>query len=138
MLGANVATELFGEVSPLGKEIKIARHTTSATKERLIVIGTLVPRGRSLEFGFSFDDLVFMPITTVQQRFTGNDRIPQIAVHVHTVEDMPQAIAEVKTVIKKRHRNRDDFFGTFDVRLGLAQPTPNTPCLLYTSDAADE
>lgn len=121
VLGANVATGLFGEVSPLGKEIKIAHSSTSATKERLIVIGILMPRGRSLEFGFSFDDLVFMPITTVQQRFTGNDRIPQIAVHVHTVEDIPRAIEEVKTVIRKRHRNQNDFFGTFDVRLGLAR-----------------
>ena len=122
VLGANVATGLFGEVSsPLGKEIKVVRNRTSGLKERFIVIGTLVPRGRSLEFGFSFDDLVFMPITTVQQRFTGNDRIPQIAVHVHTVEDMPQAIEEVKAVIRKQHRNRDDFFGTFDVRLGLAR-----------------
>ena len=121
VLGVNVATGLFGEVSPLGKEIKVVRNRTSGLKERFIVIGTLEPRGRSLEFGFSFDDLVFMPITTVQQRFTGNDRIPQIAVHVHTVEDMPQAIEEVKAVVRKRHRNRDDFFGTFDVRLGLAR-----------------
>ncbi len=121
VLGANVATGLFGEVSPLGKEIKIAHSSTSVTKERLIVIGILMPRGRSLEFGFSFDDLVFMPITTVQQRFTGNDRIPQIAVHVHTVEDIPRAIEEVKAVIRKRHRNQNDFFGTFDVRLGLAR-----------------
>ena len=121
VLGANVATGLFGQVSPLGKEIKIVRSRTSGLKERFIVIGTLVPRGRSLEFGFSFDDLVFMPITTVQQRFTGNDRIPQIAVHIQTVEDMPQAIEEVKAVVQKRHRNRDDFFGIFDVRLGLAR-----------------
>ncbi len=121
VLGANVATGLFGEVSPLGKEIKIARRTTNATKERLTVIGTLVPRGRSLEFGFSFDDLVFMPITTVQQRFTGNNRIPQIAVQVPTVEDMPRAIEAVKAVIRKRHRGQDDFFAIFDVRLGLAR-----------------
>ena len=121
VLGANVARGLFGEVSPLGKEIKIARRTTRATKERLTVIGTLVSRGRSLEFGFSFDDLVFIPLTTVQQRFTGNNRIPQIAVQGHTVEEMPQAIAEVKAVIRKRHRNQDDFFGIFDVRLGLAR-----------------
>ena len=121
VLGANVATELFGEVSPLGKEIKIARRTTRSIKERFTVIGTLVPRGRSLEFGFSFDDLVFMPVTTVQRRFTGNNRVPQIAVRVNAVEDMPQAIAEVKAVIRQRHRNQDDFFGIFDVRLGLAR-----------------
>ena len=121
VLGANVATTLFREVSPLEKEIKIARRGQSAMKERFIVIGTLVSRGRSLEFGFSFDDLVFIPITTAQQRFTGNNRIPQIAVQVHTVEDMPQAIEEVKAVIRKRHRKQDDFFEIFDVRLGLAR-----------------
>ena len=121
VLGANVATSLFREVSPLGKEIKIARRGQSAMKERFIVIGTLESRGRSLEFGFSFDDLVFIPITTAQQRFIGNNRIPQIAVHVHTVESMPQAIEEVKAVIRKRHRNQDDFFAIFDVRLGLAR-----------------
>lgn len=87
VLGANVATELFGEKSPLGREIKIARSKKETLKERFIVIGPLAPRGRSLEFGFSFDDLVFIPITTAQQRFTGNNRILQIAVHVRSVAD---------------------------------------------------
>lgn len=121
VLGSNVATTLFREVSPLGKEIKIARRGQRGMKERFIVIGTLVSRGRSLEFGFSFDDLVFLPITTVQQRFTGNTRIPQIAVQAHTVEDMPQAIEEVKAVIGKRHGNQTDFFEIFDVRAGQAR-----------------
>ena len=119
VLGKIVATELFGEVSPLGKEIKISRDKKGAIKERFIVIGTLERRGRSLEFGVSFDDLVFIPITTAQQRFTGNNRITQIAVHVNTVADMNQAIEEVKTVIRKRHRNEDDFFVIVDLRAGL-------------------
>ncbi len=122
VLGANVAAELFGAASPLGKEIKISRASGQYRhqRERFTVIGTLVPRGRSLKFGFSFDDLAFLPVTTVQQRFTGNDRIPQIAVQAHTVADMPKAIEEVKTVVQKRHRN-EEFFGTFDVRGGVRQ-----------------
>ena len=119
VLGKNVATELFGEVSPLGREIKISRGQKGAIKERFIVIGTLERRGRSLEFGLSFDDLVFIPITTAQQRFTGDNRITQIAVQVHILSDMNQAIEEVKTVIRKRHRNEDDFFVIVDFRIGL-------------------
>ena len=115
VLGSSVATELFGVASPLGKEIKIGK------KERFIVIGTLAPRGRSLKFGFSFDELVFIPITTTQQRFTGNDRILQIAVKAHTVEVIPKAIEEVKSVMRKRHNNQDDFFVIFDIRAGVAE-----------------
>ena len=115
VLGSSVAAELFGVASPLGKEIKIGK------RERFTVIGTLVPRGRSLKFGFSFDELVFIPITTTQQRFTGNDRILQIAVKAHTVEVIPKAIEEVKSVMRKRHNNQDDFFVIFDIRAGVAE-----------------
>ncbi len=120
VLGANVATELFGAASPLGKEIKIFRGSGQYAhqSERFTVIGTLMPRGRSLKFGFSFDDLAFLPMTTVQQRFIGNDRIPQIALQAHTVADMPRAIEEVYAVVQKRHRN-ETFFGHFDVRGGV-------------------
>ena len=115
VLGSSVAAELFGVASPLGKEIKIGK------RERFTVIGTLVPRGRSLKFGSSFDELVFIPITTTQQRFTGNDRILQIAVKAHTVEVIPKAIEEVKSVMRKRHNNQDDFFVIFDIRAGVAE-----------------
>ena len=115
VLGSSVAAELFGVASPLGKEIKIGN------RERFIVIGTLAPRGRSLKFGYSFDELVFIPITTTQQRFTGNDRILQIAVKAHTVEVIPKAIEEVKSVMRKRHNNQDDFFVIFDIRAGVAE-----------------
>ena len=115
VLGSSVAAELFGVASPLGKEIKIGK------RERFTVIGTLAPRGRSLKFGFSFDELVFIPITTTQQRFTGNDRILQIAVKAHTVEVIPKAIEEVKSVMRKRHNNQDDFFVIFDIRAGVAE-----------------
>ena len=131
VLGDEVATELFGDTSPLGQEVKIAkgsgrydkwgRRDSKRSTERFTVVGTMTPRGRSLRFGWSYDNLVFIPISTVQERFTGNDQIQDIVVYAHTVEDVPKAIEEVKAVIRKRHRNQDDFVRFFEMRSGMAQ-----------------
>ena len=131
VLGDEIATALFGDKSPLGQEIKIARsseyyHRPGREKgrrftERFTVVGTLMPRGRSLRFGWSFDNLAFIPISTAQERFTGEDHIGNISIYAHTIDDVPKAIEEVKTVIRKRHRNQDDFVGIFEMRKGMAQ-----------------
>ena len=131
VLGDEVRTALFGDKSPLGQEIKIARRRSyydrwgrrdrRRSTERFIVVGTLMPRGRSLRFGWSFDNLVFIPLSTVQERFTGNDRIDEFVVYAETVADVPKAAEEVKAVIRKRHKNQDDFFGIFEMHAGMAQ-----------------
>ena len=131
ILGNEVATALFGDKSPLGQKIKIARgskyysqrHVNKRIRltERFKVVGILMPRGRSLRFGWNFDNLAFIPISTVQERFTGNDHIEYFSIYAHTVDDVPRAIEEVKTVIRKRHRNQNDFMGIFEMRTGMAQ-----------------
>ena len=131
VLGDETAKNLFGNESPIGKEIKIARgdgrydrygrRSKNRSTERFTIVGTMTPRGRSLRFGWSYDSLVFMPVTTTQERFTGNDRIQDIVVYAKTVEDVPKAIEEVKAVIRKRHKNQDDFINIFDMREGMAQ-----------------
>ena len=126
VLGDEVATDLFGDKSPLGQEIKIARHSEYYNRwrrftERFRVVGTLTPRGRNLRFGWSFDNFAFIPITTAQERFTGNDHIWAIMIFANTVEEIPTAIEEVKTVMRKRHRNQDDFFLIWEMHAGMAQ-----------------
>ncbi|MCY3720784.1 MAG: ABC transporter permease [Candidatus Poribacteria bacterium] len=131
VLGGDVATALFGDKSPLGQEIKIARDSDYYNRwgqkegrrftERFTVVGTFVPRGTSLRFGVSFDNLAFIPVSTIQERFTGNDQIPNITVYAHTVKDVPKAVEEVKTVIRKRHKNQDDFIRIFEMHAGMAQ-----------------
>ncbi len=132
VLGSEVAATLFGTESPIGKEIKIGRGAggrfdrygrkdQKRTTERFTVVGTMAYRGRSLRFGWNLDDMVFLPLTTTQERFTGNDRIVMLSVQAHTVDDVPKAIEEVKAVVRKRHRNQDDFFSLWDMREGMAQ-----------------
>ena len=132
VLGDEVATALFGNKSPLGQEIKIARdsdyHNRFGVKkdgrrytERFRVVGTFVPRGTNLRFGVSFDSLAFIPVSTSQKRFIGTDEIQNITVHAHSVKDVPKAVEEVKSILRKRHRNQDDFIYIFEMHKGMAQ-----------------
>ena len=132
VLGAEVTAALFGNNSPVGKEIKIGkgpggrfdrygRKDQKRITERFTVVGTMETRGRSLRFGWNLDDMIFIPLTTTQERFTGNDRIVMLSVHAHTVEEVPQAIEEVKAVLRKTHNGQDDFFSIWDMREGMAQ-----------------
>ena len=132
VIGSEVVDALFGNTSPVGKEIKIGkgpggrfdrygRKDQKRITERFTVVGTMASRGRSLRFGWNLDDMIFMPLTTTQERFTGNDRIVMLSVHAHTVEEVPQAIEEVKTVLRRMHKGQDDFFSIWDMREGMAQ-----------------
>ena len=132
VLGDEVATALFGDKSPLGQEIKIARdsdyHNRFGVKkdgrrytERFRVVGTFVPRGTNLRFGVSFDSLAFIPVSTSQKRFIGTDEVQNITVHAHSVKDVPKAVEEVKSILRKRHRNQDDFIYIFEMHKGMAQ-----------------
>ncbi len=131
VLGDEAATDLFGNISPLGKEIKIARRVryydhrgkrrSRRITDRFTVVGTMMPRGRSLRFGWSFDTMVFFPITTTQERFTGDDRIQEIIVYANTVEDVPNAVREVKEVIRKRHNGEDNFVKIYEMRKGIRE-----------------
>ncbi|RKU08998.1 multidrug ABC transporter substrate-binding protein [Candidatus Poribacteria bacterium] len=131
VLGTEVALNLFGNKSPINQEIKIGRGGGRFDRygrgdqvriaERFTVVGTMMPRGRSLRFGWNLDDMVFLPLTTAQERFTGNDHIVMLSVQANTVDDVPKAIEEVKEVMRKRHKNQDDFFDLRDMREGMAQ-----------------
>jgi putative ABC transport system permease protein len=86
--------------------------------QRFTVIGTMETRGRSLRFGFNLDEIVLIPLTTVQQRFTGNNYVNDISVQAKDIQHIPQTIAEVTSVLKGRHKGQQ-FFDTRDVASGL-------------------
>ncbi len=111
VLGQDVVFELFGDEDPIGAEVRLQNN-------RFKVIGTMETRGRSLRYGFNLDTEIFLPITTVQQRFTGNDYISSLSVQAKSIQDVPKTMAEVAEVLKKRHRN-EEFFDTRDVASGL-------------------
>ena len=121
VLGSKVATELFGDQNPIGKEIKIVLDSNEwsggwrrkSSAERFTVVGVMRHRGDTLRFGggaWSLDDRLLLPLSTVQERFAGNDHVSTMSIQAKRVGLIEKATEEVKAVMRKRHRNQDDFF----------------------------
>ena len=107
-LGVEVATELFGNQNPIGKEIKLSLQ--GGRPERFTILGVMAERGTSLQYGFSWDDIVFIPLTTAQDRFKGKHHVNDLSVRAIDADSIEKAAAEVMSVLRKRHRNQDNFF----------------------------
>ena len=118
VIGSELATELFGDDDPIGEEIKVARSAARGSKweerervmVRFTVAGVMQTRGRSLRFGWNLDNILFVPLTTAQDRFTGNDHVTMFTVKAKHIDLIDKAQEEVKAVMRKQHRNQDDFF----------------------------
>ncbi len=95
VLGPTAAQDLFGDVDPIGKTIRI-------NKINVQVIGVLQAKG-SAGF-FNPDDTVFVPITTMQHILAGVDYLSTIAVSVAQKDLMPQVKDEATAALAAKHR----------------------------------
>ncbi|MFQ5596336.1 MAG: ABC transporter permease [Anaerolineae bacterium] len=108
VLGSQLATDLFGDLDPIGQTIYINRVP-------LRVIGVLEPKGGT--GFFNPDDGAFVPITTAQSRlfggqfFRGGRTVSSINVQVADESLMDQAVEEISETLRQRHRvtYEDDF-----------------------------
>ncbi len=108
VLGNNVATELFGETSPIGKEVKIKyRYWYASTRAR--VIGVMAVKGIGVGSTWTLDDVVCVPLTTHQQRISGYDYIERITIFTEKDAAKGTIIDAARAVVRRKHRNRDDF-----------------------------
>ena len=108
VLGLEVATELFGNQHPIGTEIKLSLQ--GGRPDRFRILGVMGERGTSLQYGFSWDDVVLIPLTTAQDRFKGKRHINYLNIRAVDSDSIEKAAEEVTAVLKKRHRNQDNFF----------------------------
>jgi putative ABC transport system permease protein len=98
ILGQTVSTELFGDVDPIGKTIRVGNIPFK-------VIGLLKSKGSS-GMGQDQDDLIFIPITTAQRKVFGTDfpgTVSMIAVKAQNDEVLSIAEEDITSILKKRH-----------------------------------
>ncbi|NMD68953.1 FtsX-like permease family protein [Bacillus sp. DNRA2] len=86
VLGANVATELFGFTDPVDKEVKIDGSTFR-------VIGVLTEEGDELQG--SVDDKVLIPFSTAQ-RFLGQTVVTSASVKMTSEDTVDRGMAMIK------------------------------------------
>lgn len=108
IIGQTVSTELFGDVNPIGKTIRIGNVPFK-------VIGLLKAKGSS-GMGQDQDDIVFIPITTAQRKVFGTDfpgTVNMIAVKSQNDQVISSTESDIKEILKKRHNigstQEDDF-----------------------------
>lgn len=108
ILGQTVAQELFGDIDPLNKTIRVKGIPFT-------VIGTLTARGQSGP-GQDQDDMVYLPLSTVQKKVSGTqfpDMVNQLMLQAKTAKDTYTSQDEISALLRQRHNlglNKEDDF----------------------------
>jgi putative ABC transport system permease protein len=105
VLGSTVVRELFPDSDPVGAVIRIKNVPFK-------VIGVLERKGGNT-MGQDQDDQVVVPYTTVMKRLTGAIRLGIIQVAAASPDRISQAMAEIRALLRQRHRltaSQDDDF----------------------------
>ena len=133
VIGQTIRTKLFGTEDPLGAEIRVRDVPCG-------VIGILSMKGQST-FGQDQDDIVLMPVRTVQRRLAGNTNIGSIWIASQRAEDVPKVKADLMRLIReRRHLARgtpDDFQANDMAQISqLVQTTTGVLTLFLSAVAA--
>jgi len=106
VLGETVRRELFGSQNPVGDSIRIKQFSCE-------VIGVMVPKGQSA-MGRDQDDVIVMPLRTVQRRLTGSQDVGMLMISVRQGGSITQSTEQIKSLMRERRRissgDEDDFF----------------------------
>ncbi|MBC8319027.1 MAG: ABC transporter permease [Desulfobulbaceae bacterium] len=98
VLGADLAKELFGAVSPVGEWIRIGGS-------RFRVIGVLAPKGVSL--GMDMADVAIIPAASAHVLFNSTSLF-RIVVEARDRDSLKYAEQDILKIIRERHDGEDD------------------------------
>ncbi|HLJ86439.1 MAG TPA: ABC transporter permease [Candidatus Angelobacter sp.] len=107
VIGETVRKNLFGATPPVGQTIR-------ANNMPFKVVGVLTPKGQSATMGDDQDDVMIVPITTLQKKMTGQSWLRYINVSAKSKEASYAAQQQIEALLHDRHKipaGRDnDFF----------------------------
>lgn len=101
VLGSQTKKDFFGDGEAVGKEVKIKGQTYR-------VIGVLKERGAAGPF--NFDQIVYIPLRTVQKKLAGIDYLQMAIFNVRDMSKLDLTIAQATDVLRVQHdiENPDD------------------------------
>lgn len=98
VLGSKVKQELFGNLNPIGKKIRVGG-------ERYRIIGVMQSKGQVL--GFDLDDTVYVPLSRGLSMFN-REGLMEIDVLYHEGTNEQKVVSSIKRLLESRH-GREDF-----------------------------
>lgn len=108
VIGKTVADSLFPEGNPVGKIMRV-------NKAPFKVVGLLKSKGQS-SIGQDQDDVVYIPLTTAQNRMMGVTSVQRITVQAENENVLSDVQAEAEQVLRTRHKIKEG--GTDDFTVG--------------------
>lgn len=108
VIGNTVATNLFGNEDPVGKDIRVKNTPYK-------VIGVLETKG-SGSFGNDQDDIVYIPYTTGMERLEGVDYLRMIYVKGKDGIDLNRLQSDIENIMRVRHNIKNPTMDDFNVR----------------------
>lgn len=108
VLGAKIASELFGARNPLGAAVRVGGV-------RMRVIGVMEARGTSV--GLNMDEVVHVPVETAMRMFDLHSLF-RVLLEARSPADIPRVQDEAIALLEERHRAEDVTAITQDAILG--------------------
>jgi putative ABC transport system permease protein len=107
IVGQTVRHELYGDQVLLGARLRVNKATCE-------IVGFLGPKGESI-FGQDMDDIILMPLKTVQRRLAGNTEVNVIRISVANESGIPGAKEQITRLMRERRHILPGQFDDFDV-----------------------
>ncbi len=111
ILGETVRKKLFGAQNPLGERIRLQKFSCE-------IVGLLEGKGQS-SMGTDQDDIVVIPLRTLQRRITGSTDVAMMQVSVREGASTDKAKKDIEALLRtRRHLGEgdDDNFNVMDMK----------------------
>ena len=111
VIGTTVQRELFGSRSALNEQIRVKQFSCE-------VIGILASKGQAA-MGNDQDDMILLPLHTVQRRVTGNQTVATLLVSMKDGSDSERVKTGIEQLLRERRKladNDDDNFNVLDTK----------------------
>jgi putative ABC transport system permease protein len=108
LIGDTIKQELFGTQDPIGASIRLQKLSCQ-------VIGVLTVKGQS-GFGQNQDDLIVVPLRTLQRRLAGNSDVNAILVSAREGVATDKVQADIERLMRERRKIREGAEDDFNVR----------------------
>jgi len=111
IIGDTIRRELWGSRPPLGEPLRVRKFSCE-------VVGVLASKGQGA-MGNDQDDIVLVPLNTLQRRVTGNTRVSTLLVSMKDGSDAARVKSSITQLLRERRKladTDDDNFSILDTR----------------------
>jgi putative ABC transport system permease protein len=111
LIGETVRRELFGAQAALGAQLRVKQISCE-------IVGLLASKGQGA-FGNDQDDVVLVPLKTLQRRITGNNRVNSLLVSMQDGSDAKRVTAGITQLLRERRKlasTDEDNFNVLDTK----------------------